>query len=566
MTDAGFTPPPFTPPPAVPPSRKPSPAAQTNVQETIESILVAFILAFIFRAFVVEAFVIPTGSMAPTLLGAHMRFTCADCGYRFAVNYSSPRSGVDDVFVPDQAEGIRGPRGPEARVYPIHCANCGYKFPKIDFQDPDNDATAPPVHHGDRILVMKYLYLFNEPRRWDVVVFKSPYEPEVHDYTQNYIKRLVGRPNETVMILDGDIYVAPNTGAEPAPADFKVQTKPASAQDALWRVVYDNDFHPRDLERPRTWRQPWTPTDGNGWDQAADGGRTFTFNNATGTGGLRFDPAAVPETFPFRDFIGYDQAYWGDSDVASTRGDLWNEPLATPRHIVSDLKLSVVYQRHDGDGPLRLRLTKERETFTAELTSDKVRLLRSTDGGPEQLVGEASADWDRPTRVDLQNLDYRASVVINGTEVLATGAEYAPDVAGLIAAGSARAKPMPSAEIVAANQECSLSHVGLYRDVHYINAGPTRDQPRPWANPRNPIHLGPDEYFVLGDNSLISGDARVWGSPIALPGEDLMVDSGRVPGRFMLGKAFFVYWPAGYKPLPMLPGLAPNFGQMRFIR
>ncbi len=45
---------------------------QTNVKETVESILVAFILAFVFRAFVVEAFVIPTGSMAPTLYGAHM--------------------------------------------------------------------------------------------------------------------------------------------------------------------------------------------------------------------------------------------------------------------------------------------------------------------------------------------------------------------------------------------------------------------------------------------------------------------------------------------------------------
>ena len=59
-----------------------------NVKETIESILVAFILAFIFRAFVVEAFVIPTGSMAPTLLGAHMRYRCEDCGYKFDVNFS----------------------------------------------------------------------------------------------------------------------------------------------------------------------------------------------------------------------------------------------------------------------------------------------------------------------------------------------------------------------------------------------------------------------------------------------------------------------------------------------
>lgn len=43
--------------------------SEGGIKETIESILVAFILAFIFRAFVMEAFVIPTGSMAPTLLG-----------------------------------------------------------------------------------------------------------------------------------------------------------------------------------------------------------------------------------------------------------------------------------------------------------------------------------------------------------------------------------------------------------------------------------------------------------------------------------------------------------------
>src|SRR5436190_16909449 len=67
---------------APPPSQR-----QSSVKETLESILVAFILAFIFRAFVVEAFVIPTGSMAPTLLGAHTRFRCNDCGWRFTVNY-----------------------------------------------------------------------------------------------------------------------------------------------------------------------------------------------------------------------------------------------------------------------------------------------------------------------------------------------------------------------------------------------------------------------------------------------------------------------------------------------
>src|ERR1700722_3551027 len=83
------------------------PSSVGGVKDTIESILIAFILAFVFRAFVVEAFVIPTGSMAPTLMGAHMRFHCPDCGYDFDVNYSAASDGDDDdVNIPKFADPI----------------------------------------------------------------------------------------------------------------------------------------------------------------------------------------------------------------------------------------------------------------------------------------------------------------------------------------------------------------------------------------------------------------------------------------------------------------------------
>src|SRR3954469_7855051 len=105
-----------------------------NVKETLESILVAFILAFIFRCFVVEAFVIPTGSMAPTLLGAHSRYQCPDCGYRFDVNYSSPdrdgHSGSDDIDIPDRVQPISDGKNLTNVVYDdIHCPNCGLRLP-----------------------------------------------------------------------------------------------------------------------------------------------------------------------------------------------------------------------------------------------------------------------------------------------------------------------------------------------------------------------------------------------------------------------------------------------------
>ena len=63
-------------------------------RETVEAIVVAMILALLVRGFEAEAFVIPTGSMAPTLMGRHKEITCPQCGYVYAVNASEEVEGV----------------------------------------------------------------------------------------------------------------------------------------------------------------------------------------------------------------------------------------------------------------------------------------------------------------------------------------------------------------------------------------------------------------------------------------------------------------------------------------
>ena len=52
----------------------------------IASVVIAFALAFLFRTFLGEVFVIPTGSMAPTLMGRHKVVTCPQCAYTYTVN------------------------------------------------------------------------------------------------------------------------------------------------------------------------------------------------------------------------------------------------------------------------------------------------------------------------------------------------------------------------------------------------------------------------------------------------------------------------------------------------
>jgi len=59
-----------------------------SIKETLISIIISFALAFVARSYVAEPFVIPTGSMAPTLNGAHMRFHSPASGYQWAANPS----------------------------------------------------------------------------------------------------------------------------------------------------------------------------------------------------------------------------------------------------------------------------------------------------------------------------------------------------------------------------------------------------------------------------------------------------------------------------------------------
>ncbi len=55
---------------------------------------------------------------------------------------------------------------------------------------------------GDRLMGNRLAYLFSEPERGDIVIFKYP-----DDESQLFVKRIVGLPGETVTIEDAKVYV-----------------------------------------------------------------------------------------------------------------------------------------------------------------------------------------------------------------------------------------------------------------------------------------------------------------------------------------------------------------------
>jgi len=60
----------------------------------------------------------------------------------------------------------------------------------------------PTFNSGDYIFTSKVTYKVRSYHRGDVVVFKSPGNPDI-----DYIKRIIGLPGDMVMVKDGEVYV-----------------------------------------------------------------------------------------------------------------------------------------------------------------------------------------------------------------------------------------------------------------------------------------------------------------------------------------------------------------------
>ncbi|MGD9690572.1 MAG: signal peptidase I [Phycisphaerales bacterium] len=562
-----------------------------SIKETLISIIIAFVLAFVFRGFVIEAFVIPTGSMAPTLMGQHMRFTGPRTGYQWAVG---------PWYFPNPAD-TQNPA-------PIQ----GKPNPSIVVHDPMTGdrlvEDAVRTRSGDRILVLKYLYAVREPQRFDVVVFKNPENP-----ADNYIKRLIGLAGEQIALVDGDVfYRRPDAGeAAPSPdpvqaaalwarTDWRIARKTPDAARALWLCIFDSAFTPTasaGAEFERAFVAPWvgeTPAApslaSRDWQIA--GRRSYAFRgnaggvlrwNSSGTFFADSAPAFPRSNWPIAQSWSIDDRY--PYDEAQTTQFRPNFP-------VSDLRLRAGFEPASSQSVDVTGIIKARgQEFRARITQGQAFLemraaapAAGADDGPWQPLaqGPAAIAPGRITDVEFWHLDQSLQLWVDG-RLIARG-EYNWSPAERIAA--ATGKPLvrlvdpndstlrngigltlpsnyraPSVEW-RVSAPVTMHRVALDRDLHY--RPDSRGSVPAWAtNPATTMTLSPNEFFVCGDNSPQSKDGRLWSEPEAWVSALIDDTPGVVPRRLMLGKAFFVYFPAlaGSNPIPV-----PDFGRLRFIR
>jgi signal peptidase I len=560
-----------------------SPANKTHSgRESIESFVVVF-LAFLIWSLEAEGFVIPTGSMAPTLMGRHKDVVCPQCGYSYTVN--ADREVDLSAKEPSAAHRIKSGV----------CENCRFEAEVGD----------SPSFSGDRIYVMKngvsLPFLANgspsKLKRWDVAVFKLPEEPEVR-----YIKRLVGMPNEVIRIQRGDLWGKSLKGS----AGFERLRRTLDHQQAMQLMVYDDSHRAAALQHDQRWSR-WS----GDWSERA--AKTFVpAGQSADWVELRYrhlvpNPdqwAAIragvkpspPKATLITDYCSYNTDLTAaDHDNRFRSARAWFQP-----HWVGDLTLSFRLTVRQPAGRLRLELIKAGASHRCEidLATGAAALFHG-----EDCVGRAaSTGIARAGTYELvfANVDDRLTVWVNGDLPFGEGVTSDSDP-NEVAPTAADLEP---ARIAASGADVEVDSLVLKRDVYYtldpaetdyshlggsaqldssalfeLLSDPTQF-PGLAHRPPHDYRVEAGRYLMLGDNSPWSRDGRAWGRSDQID-PDLpnhgWDDSGRssweVPESLLIGKAFCVYWP---HPKPVWPGLrlgadfrfpiVPYIEQMRWIR
>ncbi len=555
-------------------------------RETIESIVIAFVLAFLFRTFEAEAFVIPTGSMAPTLMGRHKDLHCPKCGYPLRASASAE---VD-------ADTNR-PSG--RKIVECTCPMCRYTM-NIGENNPQGKTYRS--YKGDRILVGKFLYQFRDPQRWEVAVFKWPGGAKT-----NFIKRIVGLPNETLRISHGDIFVKPDGQAE-----FSIARKPPAKMLAMLQPVHDSDYELTELVE-RGWPSRWaaeTPSDAHTTPWTTDNQRAFRIaGDQAGEHWLRYrhvvpsyadwsylEAGSLPPKLPTGQLISDFTAYNTSADSLNQQGP---GPDSIGLHWVGDLAFEGELGVEDSRGQVVLELVEGGERFQCHIDLAEGTAKLSILGHPEFGTPTTQTKIRTPGsyRVMFSNIDDQLRFWVDG-QVMEFDRPTTYEPLGNSVPTPADLRPVGIASDGAA---ITVRHLKVFRDIHYIaergydeivnpnmitdfkyssfpysrpisgeNVAAVLSDPSQWEDFGKTrsveFKIEAGQFLALGDNSAASKDGRLWER---YPGPDQQPVEFYVSRNLLIGKALFVYWPHS---LDRIPGtgipvrLFPNFARMRVVR
>ncbi len=421
------------------------------LRRATEASIFVLIAAIAARAWLVEGLITPvrvsSGSMAESILGPHVPVRCADCGFEFA---------CDATELPEPFRAV--------------CPQCGFT---------NNSPEHFMRRSGDRLILDKLAFALRAPRRWEVVVYRCPPRP-----TEYCVKRVVGLPGETVAIRDGDVFV----DGRPAHKSLEELAK-------LAVPVFDSRVKSRNSpQMPPCWR-PLSVS--SAWMETESG---YKFGGAGTEDEHNGNHRATKDWLWYCHAVRDADGVFNEAAVTDNYG--FNQALSRRLNHVRDLLLIADVAAH-GDGVMSLMATYAGRDFMIDVVPSGGLGRFYRDGKALKEFHIPQNLFNERVTLRLALVDYRILLEIDGRAVVEYDIEPPPNEsrgAAMHSLPSSAARPLG---IGAAGLSVELTNVKLLRDVFYTDFAPGQStRAEAWK-------LGPDEYFVLGDNSPISRDSRL---------------------------------------------------------
>lgn len=331
----------------------------------------------------------------------------------------------------------------------------------------------------DRVLVDKFSYHFRDPKRWEVAVFKYPL-----DRSKNYIKRIVGMPDEVLKILHGDLYTS-TSGDK-----LTVLRRPRSVLLSMMRL----------LDTEGEWRP-----DGGGWSVTGDtlgGERAGEISFPRKTAGVRDN---------FQD---------GYPAVLREAMALEGVGKGSGRRDVGDLRFEASVHALEACTSVTIVLTEAKRTYSFTLPGpDAAQGARPTISYGE--AQDAGDPWRLPSgsvSIAVQNVDDLLQLEIEGEVVASLEVEAAAQPTG------------SGVRLISQGSGATFNQVRVLRDIYYTSQGQKRTS---WNIPAA-------SYVVLGDNTQDSSDSRDWTFArysVPTEGDEAVVRGNWRPARRQTGGA-----------------------------
>ncbi len=350
----------------------------------------------------------------------------------------------------------------------------------------------------DRILVNKLIPLLREPKRWDITVFKYPLQKN-----QNYVKRIAGMPNDRLLIAGGNLWQVIDEGGN---RSYRIERKPDDLQEAMWKNVHPARMQARSETKMLGAILGHSPL--RGFEErdgivtvAVDGSMVLTFRDEADGGMID------------RVWDGYPEAV-----MRAMREQL---PMHQPQEIVPDVRITAAVTAEQAVDELVFEVLVARPKFAP------IAYQLVAKGGKGQLVVKvngkqvgASPEFAMPitpgtaSEIAFAHVDARLVAWQDGAELQSfeCAAEWeCRDDCVLPFTMPPEGTNQPGKLELPPSQKVTPQITAKGKGkIHFAELRIDRDQHYTRSGAQEVIEVPDGHYYMLGDNTLQSIDARGW--------------------------------------------------------